>query len=129
MPVTKIVPRHQVLNGLRYAKFHRTPYGRMKSRLGGRIGARNQPREAKVMGARRRNELYGNPGTPEGGAKGARRYNELYGNPGTPEGRAKGGRNQPREAKVENAHKTNHLRWHRNRNYFKNDCSYCWKEL
>jgi len=97
MPVTKIVPRHQVLNGLRYAKFHRTPYGRMKCRLGGRIGARNQPREAKVMGGRRRNELYGNPGTPEG--------------------RAKGGR------------KTNHLRWHRNRNYFKNDCSYCWKEL
>lgn len=58
--------------------------------------------------ARRRNELYGSPGTPEGRVKGAsigghngnyedrvraaRRCNELYGNPGTPEGRAKGAR-------------------------------------
>ena len=117
MPVTKIVPRFQVLNGLRLAKFHRTPYGRMKSRL----AARNQPREAKVMGGRIGGRNQPREAKVMGGRIGGRRYNELYGNPGTPEGCAKGGRKGGR--------KTAHLRWHRNRNYFKNDCSYCWKEL
>ena len=49
-----------------------------KSGIGGRIGVRNQSREAKVAAALRSIELYGPPGTPEGSRKGGFRVHELH---------------------------------------------------
>lgn len=144
-------PENQIIN--RYRRVGQAPWNSMAyamSSEGGRKGALNQPRGARVRGGRKGGRIAGRKAvesgqiyqmaTPEGRARGGRISGPIRGRKNvesgqiyqiaTPESCARGGRKSGRKS-VESGHlarisaKALHVRWHTNRGIVNSDCPLC----